>query len=39
MTRFTLNGRAVQVDLPAGEPLLQVLANDLGADGPKYGCG
>jgi len=39
MTRFTLNGRAVQVDLPASEPLLQVLANDLGADGPKYGCG
>ena len=39
MTRFTLNGRAVQVALPAGEPLLQVLANDLGADGPKYGCG
>ena len=39
MTRFTLNGRAVQVALPAGEPLLQVLANDLGSDGPKYGCG
>ena len=39
MTRFTLNGRAVQMALPSGEPLLQVLANDLGADGPKYGCG
>lgn len=39
MTRFTLNGRAVQVALPPAEPLLQVLANDLGADGPKYGCG
>jgi nicotinate dehydrogenase subunit A len=39
MTRFTLNGRPVQVALPPGEPLLQVLANDLGVDGPKYGCG
>lgn len=39
MTRFTLNRRAVQVALPSGEPLLHVIANDLGADGPKYGCG
>jgi isoquinoline 1-oxidoreductase alpha subunit len=36
---FTLNGRAVSVDAPAGMPLLWVLRDILGVTGPKYGCG
>ena len=38
-TRFKLNGRDVQVDAPGDAPLLFVLANDLGINGVKYGCG
>ncbi len=36
---FTLNGNAVRLALPASTPLLPVLRNDLGQNGPKYGCG
>ena len=38
---FTLvvNGTPVGLDLPGTVPLLQVLRNDLGLNGPKYGCG
>ena len=38
---FTLvvNGSPVGLDLPGTAPLLQVLRNDLGLNGPKYGCG
>lgn len=38
---FTLvvNGTPVGLGLPGTVPLLQVLRNDLGLNGPKYGCG
>ena len=36
---FTLNGQPVWLSLPAGTPLLAVLRNDCGLNGPKYGCG
>ncbi|MFM1855224.1 MAG: hypothetical protein RLZ83_533 [Pseudomonadota bacterium] len=39
LTSFKLNGRDVRVDAPADAPLLFVLANDLGINGVKYGCG
>ena len=38
-TSFKLNGRDVRVDAPGDAPLLFVLANDLGINGVKYGCG
>jgi len=34
-----VNGRTHTLDVPAAAPLLQVLRNDLGLNGPKYGCG
>jgi nicotinate dehydrogenase subunit A len=37
--RITVNGEARQVDAAADTPLLYVLRNDLGLNGPKYGCG
>jgi nicotinate dehydrogenase subunit A len=39
MIAFKLNGKDISVDVPPASPLLYVLANDLGATGPKYGCG
>jgi aerobic-type carbon monoxide dehydrogenase small subunit (CoxS/CutS family) len=36
---FTLNGRAVSVEVEADKPLLWVLREDLGLTGAKYGCG
>jgi nicotinate dehydrogenase subunit A len=36
---FTLNGNKVSVDVDAQTPLLDVLRNDLGLNGPKFGCG
>ena len=41
MTRFTLtvNGRDRGVDVPADTPLLEVLRDELGLFGAKYGCG
>ncbi|WP_280154128.1 2Fe-2S iron-sulfur cluster-binding protein [Piscinibacter sp. XHJ-5] len=41
MTSLTLrvNGREHALAVPASAPLLQVLRNDLGLNGPKYGCG
>lgn len=38
--KFQLNGRAVEAESwdPA-QPLLYVLRNDLGLNGPKFGCG
>ncbi len=38
---FTLevNGAPVGLDLPGTVPLLVALRNDLGLNGPKYGCG
>ena len=37
--KLRVNGRIETLDVPADAPLLQVLRNDLGLSGPKYGCG
>ena len=37
--KLRVNGRVETPDVPADAPLLQVLRNDLGLNGPKYGCG
>ncbi|HUG21420.1 (2Fe-2S)-binding protein [Piscinibacter sp.] len=34
-----VNGRTHALAAPPDAPLLQVLRNDLGLNGPKYGCG
>jgi isoquinoline 1-oxidoreductase alpha subunit len=39
MTRFTVNGKSVEVDLDSTTPLLWVLRDELGMTGTKYGCG
>jgi nicotinate dehydrogenase subunit A len=36
---FTLNGKAVRLDIDPATPLLEVLRNDLELNGPKFGCG
>jgi nicotinate dehydrogenase subunit A len=36
---FTLNGRALSLDVDGERPLLWVLRCDLGLTGTKYGCG
>lgn len=36
---FSVNGRAVSVDVPADKPLLWVLRDELGLKGTKFGCG
>jgi len=38
-TKFTLNGKAQTVDVPAAMPLLWVLRDTLGLTGTKFGCG
>ncbi len=38
MVAFTLNRRPVAVDLPGDTPLIYVLRNDLGLNGPRLGC-
>lgn len=37
--QFQLNGAPCEVAVPRGATLLQVLRNDAGCHGPKYGCG
>lgn len=37
--RLAVNGQDHAVDLPPQTSLLEVLRNDLGLNGPKYGCG
>ena len=37
--RITVNGEPHQVDATPDTPLLYVLRNDLGLNGPKFGCG
>lgn len=37
--KLTVNGTEHVLDLPGDTPLLAVLRNDLGLNGPKYGCG
>lgn len=36
---LSVNGMDVQVSVAPSTPLLHVLRNDLGLNGPKYGCG
>jgi len=36
---LTVNGCSHSLPVPADAPLLTVLRNDLGLNGPKYGCG
>jgi nicotinate dehydrogenase subunit A len=37
--RLVVNGRPHVLAVPRDAPLLNVLRNDLGLNGPKYGCG
>jgi len=39
MIGFTVNGKAVQVDVAPSTPLLWVLSENLQMTGTKYGCG
>ena len=39
MARFTINGRAVQINVNPGTPLLWVTREQVGLTGTKYGCG
>src|SRR4051812_20856750 len=39
MTRFSVNGREVDIDADADMPLLWALRDRLGLTGTKYGCG
>lgn len=38
-TRLTVNQRAHDVDATLDTPLLYVLSNELGLQGPRFGCG
>ncbi|WP_315834830.1 (2Fe-2S)-binding protein [Bradyrhizobium prioriisuperbiae] len=38
-SRMTVNGKTHVVQAEPGTPLLYVLRNDLGLNGPKFGCG
>jgi len=39
MTSLDVNGRLYQVAAEGSTPLLYILRNDLGLNGPKFGCG
>ncbi|HYC05113.1 MAG TPA: (2Fe-2S)-binding protein [Azospirillaceae bacterium] len=39
MVKLTVNGRALEVDMPEDTPLLWALRDGLGMTGTKYGCG
>jgi nicotinate dehydrogenase subunit A len=39
MLRLTVNGGEIETSLPLATPLLPFLRNDLGLNGPKFGCG
>ncbi len=41
MSNFALkvNGRSHTLDIEPATPLLYILRNDLGLQGPKFGCG
>jgi aerobic-type carbon monoxide dehydrogenase small subunit (CoxS/CutS family) len=41
MSQFslTVNGRSHMVDVEPSTPLLYVLRNDVGLEGPRFGCG
>ena len=37
--RFKVNGKTVELEIDPRTPLLEALRNDLGLNGPKFGCG
>jgi isoquinoline 1-oxidoreductase alpha subunit len=39
MARFTINGRAVDIDVDPSTPLLWAIRENVGLTGTKYGCG
>jgi isoquinoline 1-oxidoreductase alpha subunit len=39
MTKLSVNGKPVTIDLPAETPLLWALRDVMGLTGTKYGCG
>jgi len=39
MAKLKVNGRVHDVDVPDSTTLLYVLRNDIGLNGPKFGCG
>ena len=39
MTKFTINGKAVSVDVEPDTPLLWVIRDEIGLTGTKFGCG
>ena len=39
MARFTINGRAVQINVNPSTPLLWAIREQVGLTGTKYGCG
>ena len=39
MTRLSINGKAVTVEVPPDTPLLWTLRDELGLTGTKFGCG
>src|SRR5258708_5812838 len=39
MTSLDINGKTVDIDVPADTPLLWVLRDELGLAGTKFGCG
>jgi len=39
MTKFTINGRPVSIDVEEDTPLLWVIRDDIGLTGTKFGCG
>ena len=39
MTKFTLNGKAVNAQAAPDTPLLWVIREEMGITGTKFGCG
>ncbi|PZU11998.1 (2Fe-2S)-binding protein [Sphingomonas sp.] len=39
MTGFTINGKAVKLDVEDNTPLLWVIRDEIGLTGTKFGCG
>jgi isoquinoline 1-oxidoreductase alpha subunit len=39
MTRLTINGKALEVDVDPATPLLWAIREQIGLTGTKYGCG
>ena len=37
--QLLVNGKSIELEVDSSTPLLEVLRNDLGLSGPKFGCG